>query len=73
MLLEDFCKKIDAVPMSVIDDIKAEIENEADFCECMPNGKCLSPKKVIEIIDKHTERSRHDQRRCESMYSNIDR
>ena len=35
-----------------LEDIKAEIETEADFCECMPSGKCLSIKKVIELIDK---------------------
>jgi len=37
-----------------LEDAIAEIEDVSDFCECMPYGKCISPKKVAEIIRKHT-------------------
>lgn len=39
-----------------LDDIKVEIENVEEFCECMPYGKCISPKGAIEIIDRCLER-----------------
>ena len=67
MLLEDFCKKIDAVPMSVIEDIKAEIREET---ECHYGDKCLGAncpsntdcmiigEHAIWIIDKHIGKRR---------------
>ena len=51
MLLEDFCKKIDAVPMSVIEDIKAEIKSHDDQ-KHYPYG-VIGIRTVLQIIDKH--------------------
>ena len=62
MLLEDFCKKIDVVPMSVIDDIKTEILEETkcpygDKClgaNCPSNTDCMiMGEHAIWLIDKH--------------------
>lgn len=51
MLLEDFCKKIDTVPMSVIEDIKAEIKSHDDQ-KHYPYG-VIGIRTVLQIIDKH--------------------
>lgn len=57
MEIKEFCKKINAVPMSVIEDIKAEIqqvvEEEADD-ERWSRGLHYA----LKIIDKHTEKER---------------
>lgn len=62
MLLEDFCKKIDAVPMSVIEDIKTEIqqvvEEEADD-ERWSRGLHYA----LKIIDKYTGKERMNDKR----------
>lgn len=33
--------------------LKAEIRDNANHCECVPDGSCISVDKVLEIIDKH--------------------
>lgn len=33
--------------------LKAEIENNAEHCECVPDGSCIRVDKVLEIIDKY--------------------
>ena len=52
MLLEDFCKKIDAVPLSVIDDIRQEIEERKRSSGGEPNRE-LAFNICLQIIDKH--------------------
>ena len=63
MLLEDFCKKIDAVPMSVIEDIKAEIPILSHW-QTDDGQDLLMVADALECIDRHTGKERmNDQRR----------
>lgn len=55
MLLEDFCKKIDAVPMSVIEDIKAEIPILSHW-QTDDGQDLLMVADALECIDKHTRK-----------------
>lgn len=51
--LEDIlneCQAVEAIPMSIIENIKAEIEEESRFC---PLTEGL--ERALEIIDKYTE------------------
>ena len=55
MLLEDFCKKIDAVPMSVIEDIKAEIEEHIKYNKKMNYMGIVSGLLISrDIINEYT-------------------
>jgi len=53
MLLEDFCKKIDAIPMSVIEDIKAEIPILSHW-QTDDGQDLLMVADALECIDRHT-------------------
>lgn len=33
--------------------LKAEIRDNTNHCECVPDGSCIRVDKVLEIIDKH--------------------
>lgn len=33
--------------------LKAEIKNNTEHCECVPDGSCIRVDRVLEIIDKH--------------------
>ena len=33
--------------------LKAEIKNNTEHCECVPDGSCIRVAKVLEIIDKY--------------------
>ena len=59
MLLEDFCKKIDAVPMSVIEDIKAEIEEHIKYNIKMNYMGVVSGLLISrDIINEYTGKER---------------
>lgn len=63
MEIKEFCKKINAVPMSVIEDIKAEIK-ELPYQRIFGSVSSYSLlDTVIEIIDKHI--SGEEQERSE--------
>lgn len=54
MLLEDFCKKIDAVPLSVIDDIRSEIEEHIKYNKRMNYMGIVSGLLISrDIINEH--------------------
>ena len=70
MLLEDFCKKIDAVPLRVIEDIKAEIQEHTQrYTLARESGGMgqvdwsdylIKADDVIKIIDKHISGKEND-------------
>lgn len=41
------------VPLEML---KAEIRDNTNHCECVPNGSCIRVDKVLEIIDKHIDK-----------------
>ena len=49
-----YCEDKRTDPVTGIQSAITEIENVTDFCECAPDGKCISPKHAVEIIRKHT-------------------
>ena len=36
-----------------LESLKAEIKNNTEHCECVPDGSCIRVDIVLEIIDKH--------------------
>lgn len=51
----EFCKAIkNAIEIiTALERLKAEIRDNANHCECVPDGSCIRVDKVLEIIDKH--------------------
>ena len=51
----EFCKAIkNAIEIiTALETLKAEIRDNANHCECVPDGSCIRVDKVLEIIDKH--------------------
>lgn len=51
----EFCKAIkNAIEIiTALETLKAEIRDNANHCECVPDGSCISVNKALEIIDKH--------------------
>lgn len=43
--------------ISSLETLKAEIKNNTDHCECVPDGACISVEKVIGLIDSHLKLS----------------
>lgn len=67
MEIKEFCKKINAVPMSVIEDIKADIEATIDDEKAgqgnVNKGVVIGLQMTLTIIDKHI--SGEEQERSE--------
>jgi hypothetical protein len=43
--------------ISSLETLKAEIKNNTDHCECVPDGACISVEKVIGLIESHLKLS----------------
>lgn len=41
--------------------LKAEIRDNTNHCECVPNGSCIRVDKVLEIIDKHPGKAESEE------------
>lgn len=75
MEINEFCKKIDTVPLSMIEDIKAEIEalNPVDYGSMFSyerhNGAREMKGDVLHIIDKYIDRKEQGK---EEVLKNIE-
>lgn len=51
----EYCKAIkNAIEIiTALETLKAEIRDNTNHCECVPDGSCISVNKVLEIIDGH--------------------